>query len=207
MDRPKGWLMATTISIDDEQEISADNTVDFSSETFQGTFHSGFSDYNYGAVGAVPSLTTIDLSTVTASNITIGSISGIGVTTGTGYTIGNGGVGHANAVWTTSGTGSVNWNQSAVGGIYANPAMEVNQGGKLALKGDNADIDINGKSMVKWMQAMEERMNWMQPNVELEKEWDDLKKLGDRYRKLEQKCKEKAEMWKKLKSMPKPEIG
>jgi hypothetical protein len=93
-----------------------------------------------------------------------------------------------------------------VGGIYANPAMEVNQGGKLALKGDNADIDINGKSMVKWMQAMEERMNWMQPNVELEAEWDDLKKLGDRYRKLEQKCKEKAEMWKKLKSMPKPEI-
>jgi hypothetical protein len=198
MDRPKGWLMATTINIDDEQEISADNSINFSS----GTFHSGFSDYNYGAV---PSLTTIDLSTVTASNITIGSISGIGVTTGTGYSIGSNGT-HPNAVWTTSGTGSVNWNQSAVGGIYANPAMEVNQGGKLALKGDNADIDINGKSMVKWMQAMEERMNWMQPNVELEAEWDDLKKLGDRYRKLEQKCKEKAEMWKKLKSMPKPEI-
>ena len=188
--------MATTINIDDEQEISADNTIDFSS----GTFHSGFSDYNYGAVGAVPSLTTIDLSTLTASNITIGHASG------PVYTIGSGSGTSANAVWTTSGTGSVNWNQSAVGGIYANPAMEVNQGGKLALKGDNADIDINGKSMVRWMEAMEERMNWMQPNVELEKEWDDLKKLGDRYRKLEQKCREKAEMWKKLKSMPKPEI-
>jgi hypothetical protein len=196
MDRPKGWLMATTISIDDEQEISADNTVDFSS----GTFHSGFSDYNYGAI---PSLTTTDLSSLTTSSITIGN------TSGHGYTIGNGGVGlgNSNVVWTTSGTSTgINWNQSAVGGIYHNPAMEVNQGGKLALKGENADIDINGKSMVKWMQAMEERMNWMQPNVELEKEWDDLKKLGDRYRKLEQKCKEKAEMWKKLKSMPKPEI-
>ena len=195
--------MATTISIDDEQEISADNTVDFSSETFQGTFHSGFSDYNYGAVGAVPSLTTTDLSSLTTSSITIGN------TSGHGYTIGNGGVGlgHSNVVWTTSGTSTgINWNQSAVGGIYHNPAMEVNQGGKLALKGDNADIDINGKSMIKWMQAMEERMNWMQPNVELEKEWDDLKKLGDRYRKLEQKCREKADVWKKLKSMPKPEI-
>jgi len=91
-------------------------------------------------------------------------------------------------------------------GIYSNTAMEVNQSGKISVKGENADIDINGKSLVQWMQVMEERMNWMQPNVELEKEWDDLKKLGDRYRKLEAKCKQKAEMWKKLKSMPKPEI-
>ena len=84
--------------------------------------------------------------------------------------------------------------------------MGVNQSGKVSLRGKEADIDINGKSLVRWMEAMEERMNWMQPNVELEKEWDDLKKLGDRYRKLEAKCREKAEMWKKLKSMPKPEI-
>jgi hypothetical protein len=167
------------------------------------TFSSGgeFSDYNYGAI---PSLTTADFSKLTTSTITIGSAAA-GVT-GPSYTIGNGGVGHANAVWTTSGTGSVNWNQSVVGGIYHNPAMEVNQGGQVSLKGNNADIDINGKSLVKWMQVMEERMNWMQPNVELEAEWDDLKKLGDRYRKLEQKCREKADMWKKLKSMPKPEI-
>ena len=185
--------MAITINLADEQDTCTTDTVDFSSG-------GGFSDYNYGAI---PSLTTTDLSSLTTSSITIGN------TSGTGYTIGNGGVGlgHSNVVWTTSGTSTgINWNQSAVGSIYHNPAMEVNQGGKLALKGDNADIDINGKSMVKWMQAMEERMNWMQPNVELEKEWDDLKKLGDRYRKLEQKCREKAEMWKKLKSMPKPEI-
>jgi hypothetical protein len=200
MDRPKGWLMATTINFADEQEISTDNTMNFSS----GTGHSGFSDYNYGAIPL--STTAIDLSTLTTSSIIIGNISGAGVTTGTGYTIANGGVGHANAVWTTTGTGSVNWNQGAIVGGYHNPAMEVNQGGKLALSGDNADIDINGKSLVRWMQGMEERMNWMQPNVELEKEWDDLKKLGDRYRKLEQKCKEKAEMWKKLKLMPQPKI-
>lgn len=187
--------MAITINLADEQEISTNDTMNFSSGVTLG----GFSDHNYGAI---PSLTTTDLSTLTSANITIGN------TSGTGYTIGSGtGLGHANVVWTTSGTGTgINWNQSAVGGIYANPAMEVNQGGKISLKGDNADIDLNGKSLVKWMEAMEERMNWMQPNVELEKEWDDLKKLGDRYRKLEKKCREKAEMWKKLKSMPKPEI-
>ncbi len=187
--------MAFDINIADEQEISTTDTMNFSSGLTLGEF----ADPNYGAV---PSLTTIDLSTLTTSNITIGS------TSGPVYTIGSGlGATGANAVWTTTGTGTgVNWNQSAVGGIYANPAMEVNQGGKLALKGNNADIDINGKSLVRWMQAMEERMNWMQPNVELEKEWDDLKKLGDRYRKLEQKCREKADVWNKLKSMPKPEI-
>ena len=157
------------------------------------------SDHNYGAI---PPLTTADFSNLTTSTITIGD------TTAPSYTIGIGSTGstHSNTVWTTSGTSSVNWNQSVVGGIYHNPAMEVNQGGQVSLKGDNADIDINGKSLVKWMQVMEERMNWMQPNVELEKEWDDLKKLGDRYRKLEQKCREKADVWKKLKSMPKPEI-
>ena len=187
--------MAVDINLADEQEIGTTETIDFSSGSTLG----GFSDYNYGAISA---LTATDLSALTTSSITIGN------TGGTGYTIGTGiGLGHSNVVWTTSGTGTgVNWNQSAVGGIYASPAMEVSQGGTISIKGDNADIDINGKSLVKWMQAMEERMNWMQPNVELEKEWDDLKKLGDRYRKLEQKCREKADMWKKLKSMPKPEI-
>ena len=193
--------MAITINLPKEQETSTTDTI-----SITGSGLSGYSAYDYGAI---PTLTTSDLSSLTMSDISISN------TTGTGYTIGGNigavgsglGLGHANVIWqTTTGTNTnINWNQSAVGGIYANP-MELNQSGKVSLKGENADIDINGKSMVKWMQAMEERMNWMQPNVELEKEWDDLKKLGDRYRKLEQKCREKAEMWKKLKSMPKPEI-
>ena len=193
MDRPKGWHMVTT-----EESIS--ELLDtLNTRPIEDTHFKWTSDHNYGAI---PPLTTADFSNLTTSTITVGD------TTAPSYTIGNGGIGltHSNTVWTTSGTSSINWNQSAVGQIYHNPAMEVNQGGQVSLKGDNADIDINGKSLVKWMQVMEERMNWMQPNVELEKEWDDLKKLGDRYRKLEQKCREKADMWKKLKSMPKPEI-
>ena len=193
MDRPKGWHMATT-----EESIS-ELLDQLNARSLEDTHFKWTSDHNYGAI---PPLTTADFSNLTTSTITVGD------TTAPSYTIGNGGIGltHSNTVWTTSGTSSINWNQSAVGQIYHNPAMEVNQGGQVSLKGDNADIDINGKSLVKWMQVMEERMNWMQPNVELEKEWDDLKKLGDRYRKLEQKCREKADMWKKLKSMPKPEI-
>jgi flagellar motility protein MotE (MotC chaperone) len=76
----------------------------------------------------------------------------------------------------------------------------------MSLRGENADLDINGKSLKDWMDKVEERLNILTPNPELEKEWDELRRLGERYRKLEKKCKEKAEVWKKLKAMPKPEV-
>ena len=69
-----------------------------------------------------------------------------------------------------------------------------------------ADIDINGKSLMKTFEAFEDRLNMMVPNPKLEKEWDQLKKLGDRYRKLEKQCQDKAAMWTKLKKMPKIDI-
>jgi len=100
--------------------------------------------------------------------------------------------GYSNTMWTT--------------GLNGTSAADLHQSGMLSLKGTNADIDINGKSLMKTLEALEERLNMMVPNPELEKDWDDLKKLGDRYRKLEAKCQEKAQMWNKLKSMPKPKI-
>lgn len=72
---------------------------------------------------------------------------------------------------------------------------------QLTLTGDNADITFNGKSLRKTIEALEERLNWMEPNKELEKEWDNLKKLGDQYRAMEQECREKSEMWKKLQTV------
>ncbi len=85
-------------------------------------------------------------------------------------------------------------------------AVNVQQGGSIEITGENADIKINGKSMKTWMEKVEERLNILAPNPELEREWDDLRRLGERYRKLEKKCKEKAEVWNKLKAMPKPEV-
>ena len=82
----------------------------------------------------------------------------------------------------------------------------VGQKGQLSLHGEEADIHINGKSMKAWMEKVEERLNILTPNTELEKDWDDLRRLGERYRKLEKKCKEKAETWNKLKAMPPPTV-
>ncbi len=83
----------------------------------------------------------------------------------------------------------------------SNPAMVVNQSGTIEIKGEDADIKINGKSMKTWMEAVEERLNILTPNPELEADWDELQELGERYRALEQKCKEKAKMWAALKKV------
>jgi hypothetical protein len=72
------------------------------------------------------------------------------------------------------------------------------KGGQLELDGNNADVIINGKSLTDTLQALEERLNILVPNPELEKEWTELKQLGDAYRKLEADLIEKAHMWKIL---------
>ena len=87
------------------------------------------------------------------------------------------------------------------GGTGASPTMQVNPSGTIEIKGEDADIKINGKSMVTWMEKVEERLNILTPNPELEKDWDDLRRLGQRYRALEKKCKEKAQMWAALKKV------
>ena len=158
--------------------------------------------------GAVPPLTVTQLEALTVSaggtgntipNVTISDGTGLG-----GYTIGglNGATG-ANAIWTTNTTATGSF---TIGPNYSAVGSQLDQTGRMSLRGENADLDINGKSLKDWMDKVEERLNILTPNPELEKEWDDLRRLGERYRKLEKKCKEKAEVWNKLKSMPKPVV-
>ena len=113
------------------------------------------------------------------------NVSGVNtVLGGTGYTYTT----NTTSPWISSGTSS-------------NPAMVVGQSGTIEIKGEDADIKINGKSMKTWMEAVEERLNILTPNPELEAEWDELQELGERYRALERKCKEKAQMWEALKKV------
>ena len=92
---------------------------------------------------------------------------------------------------------------SLIGSSATDYNMKVEQSGQIDIRGEKADIRINGKSMNKWMEQVEQRLNILTPNPELEKEWDDLRRLGERYRKLEKKCQEKAQMWAALKKLPK----
>ena len=150
-------------------------------------------------------INTIDLNTVSnqlqssldsINTISIGALGSNG-TSATDFTWnGNSGL--------TGGTGTVTWNTTpnvwtTISATGTN--AHTNQAGKLTLQGENADVDINGKSMKAWMEKVEERLNILTPNPELEKEWDELRRLGERYRKLEKKCKEKAKMWEELKKI------
>lgn len=136
-------------------------------------------DHNYGAVPP-ELLTTLDSISLT-SPVTYAASNTFTLNT-------------PNTVWTTTGTGTsgVDW------------SIGKNQSASISLKGEDADIDINGKSMKSWMEQVEQRLNILTVNPELEDEWTELKELGDRYRELEKRCKEKADVWTKLKSMPPP---
>jgi hypothetical protein len=174
----------TPKEIDDFSTLS--NTIEINSG-ISGSF--GYSSIDYGAIPTVSISDTLTLGNISFAN-----------TTAPTYTLGAQGS-QSNAVWTTSGTG-YNWS-----GTGTNIGTTIGQSGKVSLNGKDADVEINGKSLKTWMEQVEERLNMLTPNPELEKEWDELRKLGERYRKLEKKCKEKSEVWKKLKSMPPPNLG
>jgi hypothetical protein len=107
------------------------------------------------------------------------------------------GINVTSPVWTTT-------TNNTGGYTFANQNIQPNN--TVHIKGENADLLINEKSLKTWMEKVEERLNILTPNPEIEKDWDDLRRLGERYRKLEKKCREKADMWKRLKSMPAPDL-
>ena len=142
------------------------------------TYSSTASGINHPSYGAVP-------------NVTVGT----GITTGT-----------SGSIFVSPGTGTPVWTTTTNPYTAMGTGQNIQPGGKVVIQGEDADLVIGKKSMRDWMEKVEERLNILTPNPEMEKEWDQLRKLGERYRKLEKKCKEKSDMWNKLKAMPKPDI-
>ena len=87
-------------------------------------------------------------------------------------------------------------------GTYASSPITSTPNGTLDLRGEGADVRINGVSLTGVLKNIEERLNILRPNKELEAEWHQLRELGDQYRRLETKLKEKSLMWNKLKAIP-----
>ena len=150
----------------------------------------GINDLNdtMSTVDFLSSSNTVDTITLTSPSYSFSNstMSGAVLTAGS-----NG----SNTIW---GTGT--------SGLNGTSAAELNQQGMLSLKGDKADIDINGVSLMKTLTSIQERLNILTPAPELEKDWDQLLELGEQYRKLEAEFEEKSKMWKTLKAMPPPEI-
>jgi hypothetical protein len=147
---------------------------------------------------------TITLSSLGASQATYsldpgyGAVPSASITIGSGIT--NGNLSNISLtspqVYTTNGTSG--------GFTWAN--LSEPPSGKLTLQGPNADIEVNGESLMEMLHRIEERLNILTPNKELEAEWDQLRELGEQYRVLEKKLSEQGKMWETLKKMPPPDI-
>ena len=109
------------------------------------------------------------------------------------YTVSSG-INFPNAVYTTSTVNSP-WVQS--------PPMA---GPKIKLDGADADIEINGVSLWRTMQEISNRLNIMQVNPELETQWQELRELGEQYRKLEQHILDKQATFDRVRAMPAPDV-
>ena len=94
----------------------------------------------------------------------------------------------------TGATGiSVPWTGSNTISIDSNWANHTS--GKIKLDGPEADIEVNGESLITMLRNIEQRLNILQPNPELEKEWEELRQLGNQYRTLESNIQAKMKTW------------
>lgn len=82
----------------------------------------------------------------------------------------------------------------------ASPAVKVSQKATIDLQGEDADIIINGKSLAKTLEGIQDRLGILEMNPELEAEFEELREAADRYRELEKKFKEQKRVWDTLKT-------
>ena len=137
--------------------------------------------WNYG----IPSLTTAQLSAIDLSNlvdtIQITQLPNV-YTTGSNISIGGGG----------GGGGS--------GATWSGTSMNYPGRNTLSVDGPDADIKVNGRSLMDAIDKIEQRLGLLEPNKEIEAEWEDLLELGERYRALEQRIKDKQKTFGILKT-------
>ena len=128
---------------------------------------------------------TIDTSTGITYNVGVNNIS-------LGGAIGGGVIGASNSIYTTAGSNG-SWNN-----IYsASPSVSLDRDGIQVT--ESADIKLGAVSLKDFINKIEQRLALLTPNPKLEKEWDELKELGDRYRELEKHITEKMKTWDILK--------
>ena len=105
-------------------------------------------------------------------------------------TVPNGGYTVANLTYTTA---------TSTGTWATNVAIDPYYTKKPKVEITDKDIVLDGLSLRDFMQSVNKHMAIMIPNPALEKEFEELRVLADRYRELEQKLLDQKEMWATLK--------
>lgn len=105
-----------------------------------------------------------------------------------------------NTNWLSGASGSNAYTYTGTSTNYAWNTTSIEN--TLQVKGDSefdGDITVKGRSLTEFMDSVEQRLNILRPNPALEKEWDQLRELGEQYRELERQLAEKSQMWAVLK--------
>jgi len=108
-------------------------------------------------------------------------------------------------------SGNIDWGNLSIGGggTGVSPSLvwsdtlnpvSVHQSGRISLQGDDADIEINGESVVGLLREIRDRLNIIQVSETMEAEWDDLRALREQYEAKLAECREKSKIWKTLQS-------
>ncbi len=90
---------------------------------------------------------------------------------------------------------SVPWTGTSSNTITLDHSWANHTSGKIKLDGPEADIEVNGESLMSMLRNIEQRLNIIKPNPELESEWAELQALGDAYRTLEARIQAKMKTW------------
>ena len=109
---------------------------------------------------------------------------------------------YTNDTYTIGANSSYPWASGSVtGATYTSTNLtDLTSAGKLSIKGENADLDINGVSLKDFMARVEQRLAILTPDIRLEEEWEELRALGDRYRGLEKEINAKMKTFDILKN-------
>jgi len=134
----------------------------------------------------------------TNSNIDAGNVIQIGIASDTHWSNTN----YTNDTYTINANSSNPWAIGSVTGANytTNNLTNLNPPNKISMKGENADLDINGVSLKDFMQRVEQRLAILTPDARLEAEWEELRVLGDRYRKLEKEILDRMKTFDILKN-------
>ena len=109
-------------------------------------------------------------------------------------------------------SGNIDWNtlgsNVALGPIWSDSinTLGAKPSSKISLNGDDADIEINGESMVSMLREIRDRLNIIQVSETMEAEWDELRVLREQYEAKLAECREKSRAWEALKQMPPPQV-
>ncbi len=96
-------------------------------------------------------------------------------------------------------TATLTWPNTAPTYTFSDLSITQTPSARITLTGDDADIEINGESVVSMLKQIRDRLNILQVSAEMEQEWDELRILREQYEAKLAECQEKSRAWAALK--------